>query len=95
MKHRSQLCSIYQSFTRMIHTQFSTPIKVFRSDSGGEYLSDAFRQFLTSQGTLAQLSCPGAHAQNAHRDRSNASHFLFCSHSFLGRSCFYCGISHK
>jgi hypothetical protein len=29
-----------------------------------EYLSDKFRQFLTSQGTLAQLSCPGAHAQN-------------------------------
>jgi hypothetical protein len=38
MKHRSELCSIYQSFVRMVHTQFSTPIRVFRSDSGGEYL---------------------------------------------------------
>jgi hypothetical protein len=46
----------------MIHTQFSTHIKTFRSDSGGEYLSDTFCQFLTSEGTLAQLSCPGAHA---------------------------------
>ena len=71
MKHRSQLCSIYQSFTGMIHTQFSTPIKVFRSDSGGEYLSDAFRQFLTYQGTLAQLSCPGAHAQNGVAERKH------------------------
>jgi hypothetical protein len=32
MKHRSQLCSIYQSFVCMVHTQFSTPIRVFRSD---------------------------------------------------------------
>jgi transposase InsO family protein len=64
MKHRSMLISIYKSFARMIHTQFSTHIKTFRSDSGGEYLSDNFRQFLTLEGTLAQLSCPAAHAQN-------------------------------
>ena len=71
MKHRSQLCSIYQSFARMVHTQFSTAVKVFRSDSGGEYLSSAFRQFLTSEGTLAQLSCAGAHAQNGVAERKH------------------------
>jgi hypothetical protein len=48
----------------MVHTQFSTSIKIFRSDSGGEYLSDLFRQFLVSEGTLPQLSYPGAHPQN-------------------------------
>ena len=72
MKHRSQLCSIYQSFARMVHTQFSTAVKVFRSDSGGEYLSSAFCQFLTSEGTLAQLSCAGAHAQNGVAERNIA-----------------------
>jgi len=71
MKHRSQLCNIYQTFARMVHTQFSTPIRVFRSDSGGEYLSAAFRQFLDSEGTLAQLSCPGAHAQNGVVERKH------------------------
>jgi hypothetical protein len=71
MKHRSQLYSIYQSFTRMVHTQFSTSIKIFRSDSGGEYLSDLFRQFLVSEGTLPQLSCPGAHPQNGVAERKH------------------------
>jgi transposase InsO family protein len=65
MKRRSELPSIYMSFVCMVHTQFSTPIKIIQSDSGGEYLSYTFRQFLTSEGTLAQLSYPGAHAQNA------------------------------
>jgi transposase InsO family protein len=71
MKHRSQLCSIYQFFVRMVHTQFSAPIKVLRLDSGGEYLSVAFRQFLSSEGTLAQLSCPGVHAQNGVAERKH------------------------
>jgi transposase InsO family protein len=71
MKHRFELRSIYESFVCMIHTQFSAPIKVFRSDSGGEYLSDTFRQFLASEGTLAQLSCPGAHAQNGVAERKH------------------------
>jgi transposase InsO family protein len=64
MKRRSELISIYKFVARMVHTQFSAPIKIFRSDSSGEYLSDNFRKFLTSEGTLAHLSCLGAHAQN-------------------------------
>jgi hypothetical protein len=55
----------------MVHTQFSTSIKIFRSDSGGEYLSDLFRQFLVSEGTLSQLSCPGAHPQNGVAQRKH------------------------
>src|SRR5438128_2461124 len=30
----------------------------------GEYLSNVFCQFLSGEGTLPQLPCPGAHAQN-------------------------------
>ncbi|KAI3427499.1 ATG13 domain-containing protein [Psidium guajava] len=59
MRQRSDFFAIYQSFTTMISTQFNRKIKVFRSDSGGEYLSGVFRSLLTSDGTLPQLSCPG------------------------------------
>jgi len=71
MKHCSELYDIYQSFIRMIHTQFSTAIRVLRSDSGGEYLSHKFRQILTSEGTLPQLFCSGAHAQNGVAERKH------------------------
>jgi hypothetical protein len=64
MKHRCEALSIYKNFFAITCTHFDTPIRVFHADSAKEYLSDALRQVLTEQGTLAQFSCLGAHAQN-------------------------------
>jgi hypothetical protein len=48
----------------MVHTHFDTSTRVLCAYSIGEYLSDTLLQILAEQGTLAQFSCPGAHAQN-------------------------------
>ena len=64
MNHRSQLLTIYRTFAAMVRTQLCATIKIFRSDLGGEYTSHAFCSFFSYDGTLSQLSFPGAHAQN-------------------------------
>jgi hypothetical protein len=69
MKHRSEDLSIYKNFSAMIRTHFDTHISIFHADSAGEYLSDVLRQVLVEQGTLAQFSYPGAHAQNGVTER--------------------------
>ena len=37
MKHRSELLQVYSNFAKMVETQFSKRIKIFRSDNALEY----------------------------------------------------------
>ena len=82
MKNRYELYSIYTTFSNMVSTQFNTRIKIFRSDSGGEYISYKFRSYLTSQGTLAQLSCPATPQQNGVAERKHR-HILETARSLI------------
>ena len=52
LHHRFELVSIYQTFHKMIETQFNHTIKVFRSDNAQEYNDKSFLSFLDSHGTL-------------------------------------------
>ena len=39
LRSKSEVCSVFKKFVAYIETQFSSKIKVLRSDSGGEYVS--------------------------------------------------------
>ena len=52
LHHRSELMSIYQTFHKMIETQFNHTIKVFQLDDAQEYNDKFLLSFLDSHGTL-------------------------------------------
>ena len=82
MKNRSELYTIYTTFSTMVSTQFDTRIKIFRSDSRGEYMSHKFRSYPASQGALAQLSCPATPQQNGVVERKHR-HILETARSLI------------
>jgi hypothetical protein len=58
LKHRSDLVPIFQTFHKMIQTQFSGTTKVFRSDNAQEYHDKFFLSILDSNSTFLHYSCP-------------------------------------
>ena len=74
-KNRSELSQIYRDFTKMIETQFSKPIKVFRSDNAQEYKAHEFTSILHQFGTVPHSSCVGTSQQNG-RAEIKLSHIL-------------------
>ena len=69
MKHRSELLQVYSNFAKMVKTQFSKRIKIFRSDNALEYTQYAFQAVLHSYGTIHQLTCPGTSQQNGRAEQ--------------------------
>jgi hypothetical protein len=49
---KSEVLSVFQTFVAYVKTQFSTGIKILRSDSGGEYMFYEFHDFLHHKGIV-------------------------------------------
>ena len=52
MKYRSELLQVYSNFAKIVETQFSKRIKIFRSDNALEYTQYVFQAVLHSYGTV-------------------------------------------
>ena len=64
MKHCSELLQVYSNFAKMVETQFSKSIKIFRSDNAPEYTKYALQAVLHSYDITHQLICLGTSQQN-------------------------------
>ena len=82
LHHRSELVSIYQTFHKMIETQFNLTIKVFRSNNAQKYNDKSLLSFLGNHGTLTQRSCPYISQQNGRAKRKHR-HILDVVHILL------------
>ena len=68
-KNRYELYQIYCDFTKMIETQFSKPINVFRSDNAQEYKAHEITSILHQFGNVPHFSCAGTSQQNGRVER--------------------------
>jgi hypothetical protein len=69
MKNRSEVLTIYRDFAKMVQTQYSKAIKVFRSDNAREYRQTDFSTILKHYGTIFHSSCAGTSQQNGRAER--------------------------
>lgn len=66
----------------MVETQYSSIIKVLRSDNGGEYINFELSEFLHGQGILHETTCPHTPQQNGVAERKNR-HILETARALL------------
>ena len=57
MKHYSKLLQVYCNFAKIVETQFSKRIKIFRYDNALNYTQYALQAILHSYDTIHQLTC--------------------------------------
>ena len=71
MKTKQEVCSLFIQFHTMVATQYKTPIQIFRTDNGGEFVNHELKQFLHTHGIIHQTTCPSSPQQNGVAERKN------------------------
>ena len=71
MKNKSEVLEKFKEFNSYAVNATGKPIKILRSDNGGEYSSKEFESFLKKNGIVHQLSVPYNPAQNGVAERMN------------------------
>ncbi|KAL4560354.1 hypothetical protein LXL04_032504 [Taraxacum kok-saghyz] len=82
MKDKSEVGPLFQQFHKMVQTQFSTKIRVLKSDNAKEYFHSELGNYLTQQGIVHITSCVNTPQQNGVAERKNR-HLLEVTRSLL------------
>ena len=68
---KSNAFAKFVHFNAMIENQFSSKIKIFRSNEGGEFTSNDFKTYLSQHGITYHLSYPYTPQQNGVVERKH------------------------
>ena len=71
MKNKSDSFEKFKEYKAEVEKQTTKSIKTLRSDRGGEYLSQEFKNFLKECGIVSQLTPPGTPQWNGVSERRN------------------------
>ena len=71
MKSKDETLRKFKVFVSTIEKLTGLRLKIFRSDRGGEFMSDAFTEFLEENGITRQTSAPWTPQQNGTAERMN------------------------
>jgi transposase InsO family protein len=69
--NKSDVYQCFVKFKLFAENIFSTKIKQFQSNNGGEYVSNQFKQFITQNGILHRLTCLHISQQNGIAERKH------------------------
>lgn len=71
MKHKNEVARIFKAFHTMVTTQFSSKLKVLRSDNGGEFVNRELQDYFCNHGLYYETSCARTPQQNGIAERKN------------------------
>ena len=71
LKHKNEVLFVFKHFKSMVETQFSSKLKILRTDNGFEYINNEFKSFCPTSDILHQSSCPYTPEQNGVSERKH------------------------
>ncbi|GJZ57849.1 retrovirus-related pol polyprotein from transposon TNT 1-94 [Tanacetum coccineum] len=73
LKHKHEVFETFKVFKNEVENQLEKTIKALRSDRGGEYISQEFKDYLKTCGIVQQLTPPYTPQHNGVSERRNQS----------------------
>lgn len=74
LKERNEVFSCFKYFYNEITTQYSTVLKVLRTDNALEYMSESFQAYLRDKDIIHETSCSHTPRQNGAFERKHRHH---------------------
>ncbi|GJT95327.1 retrotransposon protein, putative, ty1-copia subclass [Tanacetum coccineum] len=71
LKHKHEVFEMFKVFKNEVENQLGKTIKEIRSDRGGEYISQEFKDYLKANGIVQQLTPPYTPQHNGVSERRN------------------------